>query len=110
VPESDASAVVFRAGRTLLSVAILVSGLWCSFQVPLGELTFAEHMDRIGKTREAEALLHGTRSVVSPLLDEATDRLLGEYIEAPTEASIAVPSRAGAPPRPNGDVARQGLH
>lgn len=79
---------------------MLIGSLWCSFQVPLGKLTFAQHMDRIGRTPEAEELLHGTRAAVSPMLEEATQRLLGEYIEAPTEAFVeARPTRqtAGRP-------------
>lgn len=81
-------------------MGMLIAGLWCSFQVPLGKFTFAEHMDRIGRTPEAEALLHGTRSVVSPMLEEATHRLLGEYIEAPTQEMLdehRMRRRAGVP-------------
>lgn len=83
-----------------MSMGILIAGLWCSFKVPLGELTFAQHMDRIGQTPEAEALLHGTRSAVSPMLEEATQRLLGEYIEAPTRDMMeenALRQRADVP-------------
>lgn len=58
--------------------------VWCSFTVPLGERTFAEHMDRIGQTSEAQELMDGTRSTLSPALEEATQRMLGEHIEAPT--------------------------
>jgi len=83
-------------------MGMLVAGLWCSFQVPLGKYTFAEHMDRIGRTPEAEALLHGTRSVVSPMLEEATHRLLGEYIEAPTAEMLEEQRtrRRAGPPKP----------
>ncbi len=70
--------------------------VWCSFNVELGSGTFANHMDRIGQTPEAEELLDGTRSVVDPMMDEARDRLLGEYIEAPTveEGGPADPEQA----------------
>lgn len=68
--------------------------VWCSFKVPLGEFTFAEHMDRIGQTPEAKELLEGSRSKINPLVDEATDRMLGEYIEAPTSEQVFAPTAA----------------
>ena len=79
--------------RTLISVAFLVVFLWAAFTVRLGRLTFAEHVDRIGQTPEATELLDGARSRVAPTLDEVKQRVLGEYVEAPTHL-------AGEPPRP----------
>jgi hypothetical protein len=87
-------------------VAFLMLCVWCSFNVQLGSGTFANHMDRIGQTREAEELLDGTRTVVDPMMEEARDRLLGEYIEAPTtavppaEEEGGLPRRAGPPALP----------
>lgn len=71
--------------RSLVGIALLLGTVWCSFRVPLGERTLAQHMDRIGQTPEAEELLDGTRSAVNPVLEQASDRVLGEYIEAPTD-------------------------
>lgn len=92
---------VFRPIRTLISLAFLGLLVWCSFNVRLGTRTFAQHADRIGQTHEAKALLDGTRSTLSPALEGATERLLGEYIEAPTAAdaqrSGASRPRASAP-------------
>lgn len=95
-----------------MGLVFLAGLVWCSFQVPLGELTFAQHMDRIGQTPEAKGLLDGSRKTIAPVMDEATDRMLGEYIEAPTHASTVesavfpsspgVPQSAG-PPRPMRD-------
>lgn len=96
---------VFRPWRTLVSLAFIAALLWCSFRVQLGRRTFAEHMDRIGQTPEAEELLEGTRSVVNPMLQDMTERLLGEHIEAPTAAThpaSAVREAAGPPPLPSG--------
>jgi hypothetical protein len=83
--------------RAMIGLGLLVGGLWCSFNVPLGERTFAQHMDRIGQTREAEELLEGSRQTVRPVLREATDRMLGEYIEAPTAEKSTIPERAAPP-------------
>ena len=82
---------MFRPLRSLIGVVFLLGAVWCSFKVPLGDKTFADHMDRIGNTPEAEELLEGTRQAVNPVLEDATDRLLGEYIEAPTDEGPVPP-------------------
>ncbi len=96
-----------KALRGIIGLVLVAGLLWCSFNVRLGELTFAQHMDRIGQTREAEELLEGSRQTVRPVLREATDRMLGEYIEAPTvdrapPPAGSIPERATPPmpPRP----------
>lgn len=81
---------MIRPLRTLIGLAFIAGLVWCSFNVPLGSRTFADHADRIGQTREAQELLDGTRSTLNPALDEATQRLLGEHIEAPTTAGDPV--------------------
>lgn len=83
---SDPSALVYRLLRPLISLAFLGGSLWFAFSVKLGGRTFAEHIDRIGGTPEAHDLVEGTRSTINPVLQEATDRMLGEHIEAPTRA------------------------
>lgn len=72
--------------RTAISLLFLSLLVWCSFTVPLGTRTLAEHVDRIGETREARELIQGARQRINPVLDEAKGRLLGEYVEAPTYA------------------------
>lgn len=72
---------LLRAGVGLLLIAATV---WCAFRVPLGRRTFAEHADRIGETPEARELVDSTRGAISPMLEDATQRMLGEHIEAPT--------------------------
>ncbi|MEZ4452634.1 MAG: hypothetical protein R3B09_24455 [Nannocystaceae bacterium] len=81
--------------RTAISVLFVTLVVWCSFTVPLGRRTFADHVDRIGQTREAEELITGARARVRPLLDEVKNRFLGEYVEAPTY----LPSAPGDAPR-----------
>lgn len=92
---------VGKALRAVIGLALLAGTLWCSFNKKLGELTFAQHMDRIGQTREAEELLEGSRQTVRPVLREATDRMVGEYIEAPTVGKDGrpIPERAAPPMR-----------
>ena len=91
--------------RSVFAIVLLLGAVWCSFNVPLGERTFAEHMDRIGQTPEAMELIEGSRQTVTPMIEEATHRVLGEYVEAPTSLAQeptpanTVPETAG-PPRP----------
>lgn len=86
--------------RTLISVAFLVISLWAAFTIKLGRFTFAEHIDRIGQTEEAKELLDGTRSRVSPGLEEVKQRMFGEYVEAPTHlATSGSPVPPASPPR-----------
>ena len=70
--------------RTPLLVVLCAAVLVGVFTLPLGQKTLAEHIDAIGRTHEAEALLDGTRATINPALQEARDRVLGEYVEAPT--------------------------
>ena len=88
--------------RTLVGLVFLAGVVWCSFRVPVGRRTFAEHVDRIGETPEARELVDSTRGAVTPWVEDATDRMLGEHIEAPTALPAPVrPPRAGpAPSRP----------
>jgi hypothetical protein len=90
--------------RSLLSLTILAGLIWCSFKLPLGSRTFAEHIDHIGQTPEAHQLVEGARGTVNPVIEEATSRLLGEYVEAPTRISAdpedATLAGQARPPRP----------
>jgi hypothetical protein len=75
---------VFQPLRTAISLAVLAGAVWAAFTVDLGGRTFAEHIDTISGTPEAEQLIDGTRSRINPALQEVRDRVLGEYVEAPT--------------------------
>lgn len=86
-----------------MGLALLAGLVWAAFSVHLGRRTLAEHVDRIGETPEARELLEGTRGKVTPLMEDATDRMLGEHIEAPT-APHATPARPRAH-RPAGPTA-----
>jgi hypothetical protein len=75
---------VFQPLRTAISLAVLAGAIWAAFTVDLGGRSFAEHVDTISETPEAEQLIEGTRSRINPALQEVRDRVLGEYVEAPT--------------------------
>jgi hypothetical protein len=90
---------VFQPLRTAISLAVLAGAVWAAFTVDLGGRTFAEHIDTISETPEAEQMIEGTRSRINPALQEVRDRVLGEYVEAPTwiPEADAGPPAAEAP-------------
>ena len=75
---------VFQPLRTLIGLAVVSGFLWFAFAVDLGEHTLAEHVDTISETPEAKELLEGTRGTINPAMQDVRDRVLGEYVEAPT--------------------------
>ncbi len=91
-----------RPLRAVLSIAFLAGVIWVAFTVQLGPRTCAQHIDHIGRTPEAHQLIEGTRARLRPALDEASARVLGEYVEAPTRSRGERP----APPRRRGESAR----
>ena len=96
----DGRGTVFAPVRTLITLALVAGFVWGSFNVKLGRRTLAQHLDRIGDTPEAKELLEGTRSTVNPLLHEATDRVLGERVEAPTALEAPAGGWSKVPPTP----------
>ena len=93
-PPRDPARALFQLVRSIVGLVFLVAVVWCAFRVPLGRRTFAEHVDRIGETPEARELLDSTRGAVTPLVEDATDRMLGEHIEAPTAPRARAPGPA----------------
>lgn len=75
---------MLRPIRAAISLAILLGALWAAFAIELGDKTFAEHIDSISQTPEAKQLIEDTREAINPALVEVRDRVLGEYVEAPT--------------------------
>lgn len=66
---------------------MLAGMVWFSFAVELGDKTFAQHVDHISETPEAQQLIEGIRGTINPALDDVRDRMFGEYVEAPTHLS-----------------------
>lgn len=91
---------MLKAVRMCLAIAALAVGVWACFSVKLGTRTFAEHMDAIGNTPQAEALVEGARETIHPAMERARSRVLGEYVTAPTylEAERAPRQRVGEVP------------
>ena len=90
---------MFRPLRSLVAFGLLAAALWAAFTVDLGDRSFAQHMDTISETPEAQELIEGTRATINPALQEARDRVLGEYVEAPTWiADEPRPGELGPPP------------
>ena len=94
---------MLRPIRAAISLAVLLGALWAAFAVELGDKSFAEHIDTISETPEAKQLIDDTRSTINPALVEVRDRVLGEYVEAPTwipEQDLAeTPPKTAAPVR-----------
>jgi len=65
-------------------LVVLVAIVWWTFTYRVGDSTVAEHLERIGDTPEAKGLIDGAKTRIDPVLDEAKQRMIGEYIEAPT--------------------------
>lgn len=72
---------------------MLLGALWAAFAIKLGDKSFAEHIDTISETPEAKQLVDDTRETINPALGEVRDRVLGEYVEAPTW----IPEQGAAP-------------
>jgi hypothetical protein len=68
----------------IVTLSALALCVWACFSVRLGARTLAEHVDAIGQTPEAVALIEGTRETINPALERARERVLGEYVTAPT--------------------------
>ncbi|MEE9382355.1 MAG: hypothetical protein V3V08_02960 [Nannocystaceae bacterium] len=99
---------MFRLIRTMISLAFVGGLVWLAFTVQLGRKSFAEHVDSIGRTRAAQDLFEGARDTVNPALEEAKERVLGEYVEAPTHISpsLSVSGMTGTPGITNGRTPR----
>lgn len=84
-----------------------MAALWVTFRVPLGERTLAGHLDRIAATPEAEDLIGGARQSLAPIMTEASRRVLGEYVEAPTFATTHHEERPERPEQADRTARRQ---
>ena len=87
---------MFRLIKLLIGLAGLAVFVWFGANVPLGSRTLFEHMQAIGRTRETQDLLDGTRQSAKPLVDGVRKRLGN----SPTgdEASGSNPPDAGTRP------------
>jgi len=66
---------VFRLIKLLLGLAALAGFVWFGANVPLGSRTLFQHLQAIGRTRETQDLLDGTRESAKPLMDSVRRRV-----------------------------------
>lgn len=88
---------MFRLLKFLLGLAALVLFVWFGANIPLGSRTLFEHLQAIGRTRETQDLVDGTRDSARPLVDDVRRRLGAAATDdrTPSERRRA---DAGAPP------------
>lgn len=95
---------MFRLIKFLLGVAGLVVLVWFGANVPLGSRTLFEHLQAIGRTRETQDFLDGTRASAKPLVDNVRRRLGAAAADQDRDDDKAdskrakVAADAGAPP------------
>lgn len=84
---------MFRLIKFLLGLAALAGFVWFGANVPLGSRTLFQHLQAIGRTRETQDLLDGTRESAKPLMDSVRRKAQ----EALNDKAV-VPADGGAPP------------
>ena len=73
---------MFRIIKFLMGLVSLAVFVWFGANVPLGSRTLFEHLQAIGRTRETQDLLEGTRQSAKPLVDGVRKRLGGGRVGA----------------------------
>jgi len=84
---------VFRLIKFLLGLAALAGFVWFGANIPLGSRTLFQHLQAIGRTRETQDLLDGTRESAKPLMDSVRRKAQ----EALNDKAV-LPADGGAPP------------
>jgi hypothetical protein len=89
---------MFRIIKFLMGMVSLAVFVWFGANVPLGSRTLFEHLQAIGRTRETQDLLEGTRQSAKPLVDGVRKRLGGATATNETTGSVKAAADAGARP------------
>ena len=84
---------MFRLVKLLISLVGLAAFVWFGANVPLGNQTLFQHLQAIGRTREAKEMLDGARESAKPMLDSVRHKLADS-----TTGSAALPDGGGVPP------------
>jgi hypothetical protein len=87
---------MFRLIKLLIGLAGVAIFVWFGANVPLGSRTLFEHMQAIGRTRETQDLLDGTRQSAKPLVDGVRKRL-GSGATGEAESGRTVPDAGTRP-------------
>lgn len=90
---------MFRLFKLLVGLVGLAAFVWFGANVPLGHHTLFEHLQAIGRTRETQDLLEGTRETAKPLVDSMRRKLAHE-----SSGSQMTPPDAGVAVRPADDI------
>ena len=90
---------MFRLFKLLVGLVGLVAFVWFGANVPLGSHTLFQHLQAIGRTRETQDLLDGTRETAKPLVDSVRRKLAHESSGSPAipDAGAAVPPADSIP-------------
>jgi hypothetical protein len=93
---------MFKILKLLLGVAALAAFVWFGANIPLGSRTLFQHLQAIGRTRETQDLLDGTKKSAQPIVDGVRRRLGGSNAEnvadqSPAQKATAVPDGGVAP-------------
>lgn len=109
---------MFRLIKLLLGIAALGAFVWVGANIPLGSRTLFEHLQAIGRTRETQELLDGTKQAGKPFVDGVRDgvrrRLGGSNAEVDdrgtaAERASALPDGGVAPAEHVSDADRESL-
>jgi hypothetical protein len=93
---------MFKLLKILLGMCCLAGFVWFGANIPLGSRTLFQHLQAIGKTRETQDLLDGTKESAKPLVEGVKRRLGGSNAEnvadvSPGQKATAVPDGGVAP-------------
>jgi hypothetical protein len=92
--------------KLLLGLACLAGFIWCGANIPLGPRTLFEHLQAIGRTRETQELLDGTRETARPLVD-GVRRRMAKSEEKSDERSPAAPDGGVRIAAPSEEITEQ---
>jgi hypothetical protein len=73
---------VFKLIKLIIGLVSLAAFVWWGLTVPLGERTLFEHVTAIGKSRESQQLVRGTKEKVDDL-----KKRIGSGTPAPAPAA-----------------------
>ena len=91
--------MVLRIVRFLISVALFLGFVWFGATVDLGERSLFGHLYAIGRTKESQDLVKGTKDKAQPLVEDVRRRLAtapdgGMPAARPSPATSPAPSAA----------------
>ena len=66
---------MFRLVRLLISLAMLGVFIWFGMNVKLGSKTLFEHIAAIGKSKETQDLVDGTKEAAKPVIHKVEEKL-----------------------------------